>query len=56
MNNDSFGEYAREGREAFENKIPLSHCPYAKGDDSAMAWDCGWDMAGLEQQHREERQ
>ena len=55
MDNDAFYEYAREGREAFENNTPLSHCPYTKGDNNAIAWESGWDMAGLEQQHRKAR-
>lgn len=49
MDIDCFDEWVREGRESFENKIPLSDCPYIESGDRSMGWERGWDMARMDQ-------
>lgn len=55
MNSDIFGEYAREGQEAFGNGMKYSDCPYPNSSDERMAWESGFDLGGLSAQHREAR-
>lgn len=56
MNSDIFGEYAREGQEAFENGLKYSDCPYPTPSDERMAWESGYDIGGLSDQHRAVRE